>query len=299
LAGGERKMIEHIYWKLYTFYIEGWWDIARTTLIACALALLIILTELFFVDFKESSLKRLIKPSKSALIDMVSFVMVELHLSLMLGMGMFFGVTYLINMHLKSFAMILGQINFESPLLQVLIFFLMVDFLNYWIHRFCHEWPVLWIIHKYHHSAVEMTVLTSARDHPMERALATMIFTLPAAVLLFPQEYFIVVWLFAKLIGLLKHSNIKSNWGVLGEFVIQSPVAHRVHHSKNPMHHNKNYGSLFQIWDVIFGTAYLAKENEADLIELGVDGDDGAMSPIRYIFYVFAAFWKSLIGIRN
>lgn len=44
--------------------------------------------------------------------------------------------------------------------------------------------------------------------------------------------------------------------GKLGplEWVLCTPSNHRVHHGRNPRYIDKNYGSLFIIWDKLFGT---------------------------------------------
>ena len=44
--------------------------------------------------------------------------------------------------------------------------------------------------------------------------------------------------------------------GWIGRWVLVSPVAHRIHHSDLPEHHDRNLGHVFIIWDRIFGTWY-------------------------------------------
>jgi sterol desaturase/sphingolipid hydroxylase (fatty acid hydroxylase superfamily) len=42
-----------------------------------------------------------------------------------------------------------------------------------------------------------------------------------------------------------------------------SPAHHQVHHSSNPKHFNKNFGSCLALWDWMFGTLYVpGKERE-------------------------------------
>ena len=42
------------------------------------------------------------------------------------------------------------------------------DFSKYIIHRFMHKLPVLWSLHKVHHSATVLTPMTVFRTHPLE-----------------------------------------------------------------------------------------------------------------------------------
>ena len=49
--------------------------------------------------------------------------------------------------------------------------------------------------------------------------------------------------------------------GDLGR-VIADNRFHRIHHSVEPDHFDKNFGAGTSLWDQLFGTAYFPKENE-------------------------------------
>jgi sterol desaturase/sphingolipid hydroxylase (fatty acid hydroxylase superfamily) len=142
-----------------------------------------------------------------------------------------------------------------------------------------------------------MTVLTAARDHPMERALGSMIVTIPAAMVDMPAENFLMVMLMAKMIGLIKHSNLLTNWGWFGKYVIQSPAAHRVHHSIDPVHYNTNFSSLFQFWDILFKTSYHPQSAETKFLKIGVNGDSGQLPAINYLWRIYSGFIKRTVGM--
>jgi sterol desaturase/sphingolipid hydroxylase (fatty acid hydroxylase superfamily) len=232
--------------------------------------------------------------SASARTDLLAFTLVEPNVALFLGMAMFFGVTYVAQHQIVRVGATLGPLSIASPLLAIVAFFVVIDFVNYWTHRACHRVPLLWTIHRYHHSAPEMTILTAGRDHPMERAFASMMSALPVALMSVPAEQFFVLMLLAKGIGLLKHSNVTSNWGFIGRWVIQSPAAHRIHHSIDTAHHNTNFASLFQFWDVLFGTAMHPSNEQTRAVRMGVEGDDGQRAPLRYIGEVFVELGRGL-----
>jgi sterol desaturase/sphingolipid hydroxylase (fatty acid hydroxylase superfamily) len=98
------------------------------------------------------------------------------------------------------------------------------------------------------------------------------------------------VWI----IGHLQHSHL---WiavtGPLGRVVI-SPAHHQIHHSTNPKHFNKNFGSCLAIWDWIFGTLHIPNRDREHLT-FGVDSAKphhhtvvgGMLTP-------FAMAWKRL-----
>ena len=49
------------------------------------------------------------------------------------------------------------------------------------------------------------------------------------------------------------HANVRLNLGPL-RYILVTPQSHRVHHSREPEHRDKNFGFIFCIWDRIFGT---------------------------------------------
>jgi sterol desaturase/sphingolipid hydroxylase (fatty acid hydroxylase superfamily) len=69
----------------------------------------------------------------------------------------------------------------------------------------------------------------------------------------------------------LQHSHMWISFrGLLGRVFI-SPAHHQVHHSTNPAHFNRNFGSCLALWDWMFGTLYVpAKEREH--LSFGVEG---------------------------
>jgi sterol desaturase/sphingolipid hydroxylase (fatty acid hydroxylase superfamily) len=59
--------------------------------------------------------------------------------------------------------------------------------------------------------------------------------------------------------------------GALGRTFV-SPAHHQVHHSDNPAHFNRNFGSCLAIWDWLFGTLYIPK-TEREKLRFGVEPD--------------------------
>ncbi len=74
--------------------------------------------------------------------------------------------------------------------------------------------------------------------------------------------YFIPVLYFR-----LYHANIKTNLGPL-KYILVTPQSHRIHHSLERKHWDKNYGFIFTIWDNVFGTQY---KNYDEYPDTGVD----------------------------
>lgn len=259
---------------------------------------LLLISEAVIVGYKNSSLKKLTNKSNDSHIDIISSILILSNISLLLGTMMFFGVTYLLSATVKYNLNLNLLDSIDSPLISFLLFIIAIDFFNYWLHRWMHENPILWEIHKYHHSATQMTMLTVLRDHPMERALGHTINAIPTAILGLPVEQFLFISFALQIQGFLKHSNYHTNWGALG-YLLQSPSTHRLHHSVNSEHHNLNYASIFQLWDILFSTSKIPSELESKKITLGLDHSFVVKhNPIKYIIQTNYDFYNKLKSIK-
>jgi sterol desaturase/sphingolipid hydroxylase (fatty acid hydroxylase superfamily) len=158
--------------------------------------------------------------------------------------------------------------------------------LSYWaLHFAFHRLPSLWEIHKVHHSAEVMTPLTTGRLHPIEfiafansgglalgvtYGVTRWLFGPDAA----PFELFhlnILLLLYLATSHHLRHSGI---WiaatGWLGH-VVHSPAHHRIHHSTDPRHFDRNMGYALSLFDWIFGTLHIPERHGR--IHIGVPDD--------------------------
>ena len=150
--------------------------------------------------------------------------------------------------------------------------------LGYWFnHWLSHKVPVLWEFHKVHHTAEVLTPLTNFRVHPIYGWIFANVLAVSAAVAngignyMFGETAYqyaindtnIILVLFIHAYVHLQHSHMWISFrGVLGRIFV-SPAHHQVHHSNNPKHFDKNFGSCLALWDWIFGTLYVpAKERE-------------------------------------
>ena len=59
-----------------------------------------------------------------------------------------------------------------------------------------------------------------------------------------------------------RHSHIWVSYGRVMEHILISPAQHQIHHSAAKKHFNKNYGSIFALWDWMFGTLYIPESYE-------------------------------------
>ena len=150
--------------------------------------------------------------------------------------------------------------------------------LGYWFnHWLSHKVPVLWEFHKVHHTAEVLTPLTNFRVHPIYGWIFANILAVSVAVAngfgnyMFGETAYqyafndtnIILVLFIHAYVHLQHSHMWISFRGLAGRIFVSPAHHQVHHSNNPEHFDKNFGSCLALWDWMFGTLYVpAKERE-------------------------------------
>lgn len=158
---------------------------------------------------------------------------------------------------------------------QLLLFFVLNDFVQWFTHVLLHRYEFLWNFHKVHHSVKEMGFAAHLRYHWMENIFYKPLKTLVVLLLVGgePTDAFIIHFV-AIAIGHLNHANIKITWGPL-KYVFNNSVMHLYHHVKAlpPSHsHGINFGISLSLWDYIFKTNYVPEDSGT--IELGFPGDD-------------------------
>jgi sterol desaturase/sphingolipid hydroxylase (fatty acid hydroxylase superfamily) len=87
--------------------------------------------------------------------------------------------------------------------------------------------------------------------------------------------------------GYFIHADLHWTFGKF-DIVLNSPAMHRWHHSREI--HDKNFATLFSIWDRAFGTYYAPGPCDGPL---GVDADMGMGVAGQYL-YPFRAWWNGL-----
>ena len=139
---------------------------------------------------------------------------------------------------------------------KVLLAMLVLDLAIYFQHVVSHKIPILWRLHKVHHTDVDFDVTTAVRFHPVEIALSMLwkivvvvsLGASPAAVLLFEVTL--------NGCAMFNHANIRLPLWLdrIVRMLIVTPDMHRVHHSIYRAEHDSNYGFNLSIWDRLFRT---------------------------------------------
>lgn len=133
-----------------------------------------------------------------------------------------------------------------------LLFFVLLDFLYYWAHRWSHEINVLWGVHVPHHQSEEYNLTTALRQGAFQDTVHWPVY-LPLALLGCPAGVFITLLTFSKFYQFWIHTRTIGKVPLI-EGILNTPSAHRVHHAVNSRYIDRNHGGTLMIWDRLFGT---------------------------------------------
>jgi len=137
---------------------------------------------------------------------------------------------------------------------QVIFAIILIDFIEYWEHRFKHK-TFLWPLHAVHHSDTSLNYTSWQRLHPLDSFLHHIFFVLLGTFL--GLSYVSIGWLVLAraLHQQYVHMNLDWTHGPLEKF-IASPRFHRWHHADTPEAYDKNFALFIPLWDHMFGTFY-------------------------------------------
>jgi len=149
---------------------------------------------------------------------------------------------------------------------------LVLDLAVYGQHRLLHAVPMLWSVHRVHHSDLDLDYTTAFRFHPIEACVTNVtalacigFFGVPALAVLVHQTL-------AVSLTVLEHTNARvpaviESWA--GR-VFVTPSMHRIHHSAAARNTDSNFATIFSFWDRWLGTYSPPAPGERDDLEIGL-----------------------------
>lgn len=177
-----------------------------------------------------------------------------------------------------------------GPLSSFLLYFVVLDFFDYWYHRASHQFNWWWGLHSLHHSQQNMNLWSDDRNHLLDDLLRDVYMGAVAiAIGVQPAQYVLLVSL-SRILQSLQHANVRLHFGAIGERLLVSPRYHRLHHSIVGHESNGkgtlggcNFAVLLPVWDIIFRTANFAPEFARTGIrdQLPQTAGDDAVTPGR------------------
>jgi sterol desaturase/sphingolipid hydroxylase (fatty acid hydroxylase superfamily) len=227
------------------------------------LVIFVLLAETFFVGWRGSSVFRLVIDRRtSAIVDLLYFLCTLLNLTFFFEIAFTLGASLVASQFIDWVSSNYGWRRMTLPsdgIFEVsvgfAIYWLASSFMQYWGHRLMHT-PIFWPLHRFHHAATELNMITVFRVHPLEPLLLRPL-TLVSPLIFFnvPQQILVLYFCLATVSDLLAHSQLPWTYGWMGRWLVQSPRVHQVHHSKEDEHRDLHFSNC-PLWDHMFGTWY-------------------------------------------
>lgn len=169
-----------------------------------------------------------------------------------------------------------------------ILYYLAVDFITYWWHRWLHSSEFLWAFHSVHHNQEDMSFISSYRLHPFEQFAQNLIMVVPLLVMGVPTFRWLPIWATMVMLEAAQHSALDWGYGK-AYFLVVSPRFHAVHHSTDPRHHHRNFSKILSVWDFLFGTGLWIDRRPA---KFGVDGLPVPRSMWGQLIAPFQILWR-------
>ncbi len=132
----------------------------------------------------------------------------------------------------------------------------LLDCVIYWQHVAFHRVPILWRLHRMHHTDLDLDVTSGLRFHPIEIIISLGI-KIGAVVLLGTSAVAVVVFeVLLNATAMFNHANAYVPLSIdrVLRLLVVTPDMHRVHHSVIPRETDSNFGFNLPWWDRIFRT---------------------------------------------
>lgn len=168
------------------------------------------------------------------------------------------------------------------PLVQLISGILVFDLMAYWTHRWAHTVPLFWRFHSVHHSTRHLDWVSGFRAHPFDG-----IFIAPAVALFIAAGVDNRVTgglaIVQFLIGLGAHLNVRFRLRPLWP-IVMTPEFHHWHHELRHEAHNTNFSIFLPIWDIIFRTYRMPRDQRPEHYGISTEMPNGIMRQLMFPF---------------
>lgn len=146
-----------------------------------------------------------------------------------------------------------------------LMYLVVLDLVDYGLHRLQHRFRWWWALHALHHSQRRMSFWSDDRNHLLDDLLIDGTKVVVALAIGVEPAQFVGLVIAARVLESVQHANLAWSYGVFGRAIV-SPTFHRRHHAIGFGHEGRtqgcNFAVLFPVWDWMFGTADWRREVE-------------------------------------
>ena len=179
------------------------------------------------------------------------------------------------------------------PALEFLMAIVVLDFVVYWQHVVFHRIPILWKLHRVHHTDRDLDATSALRFHPLEIGLS-MIIKIFVVIILGASPLAVIVFeVILNAMAMFNHGNValpKKLDRTLRK-VLVTPDMHRIHHSIEKQEFNTNFGFNLSLWDRLFSS--YTQDPEAGQTEMTLGQKDHLThEPVSLFFMLMLPFQK-------
>lgn len=131
-----------------------------------------------------------------------------------------------------------------------------LDFVIWAQHLASHHIPLVWRLHRVHHSDRDLDSSSALRFHPLEILLSMAVKLVAVLVLGVSVAAIILFEILLNATAMFNHANMALP-GWLDRplrYLMVTPDMHRIHHSVIRAEHDRNFGFCLSLWDRLFGT---------------------------------------------
>jgi sterol desaturase/sphingolipid hydroxylase (fatty acid hydroxylase superfamily) len=171
----------------------------------------------------------------------------------------------------------------------LLLYLVVFDFVDYWIHRAQHQFNWWWSLHSLHHSQRQMTMWSDNRNHLIDDVIRDTVLVIVAQLIGVAPSQFVAIVVITQLSESFQHANLRLWFGSVGERLWISPRFHRLHHSIGIGH--ESHGP-----EVRMTAATLAPSDDSSTHE---PASVGPFIPGGHNFGVLLPWWDMLFRTAN
>lgn len=156
----------------------------------------------------------------------------------------------------------------------ILLSVLALDLVIYAQHLLFHRINLFWLLHRMHHTDMDIDLTSALRFHPLEILCSLLIKMAMVAILGPPALAVLIFEVLLNGMAMFNHGNVRIPAALdsLLRGIVVTPDMHRVHHSILPRELNRNFGFNLSWWDRLFGTYQAQPAAGHDDMTIGLKG---------------------------
>ena len=153
---------------------------------------------------------------------------------------------------------------------QVLVAFVISDFMFMIMHYFSHRYAPLWRLHAVHHGVGRLYGMNGVMRHPLHQVIDMIIANAPLVIIGMPVPVAVMLGFIISVTLIVQHSNVDARLGPLQKHLSIGRI-HHLHHVNWGTEGDCNFGLLLTVWDRLLGTFHEKPPREITAKDLGVD----------------------------